>query len=193
MSWWKRSPCSSLISPQFFGTVTAEKAVWLTFVSQISGNSSVALQFPSRIPHSGGFQGSLWLHWLPVGQFSFAQCFIKYWILHEFSYLRAVKYQPWVSPCLSVGTSSGGKQTHCLPGLLPSLTSSLLLTWYVKMEVVFCSVQREDKTECYASQGLTLILTATLVWHNVSRQPSCPRNTESKDTLSIHLRALEPV
>ena len=44
-----------------------ETAVWLTFMSLVDGNSSVALQFPSRIPHSADFPGSLYLlsQWLP--------------------------------------------------------------------------------------------------------------------------------
>ena len=93
-------------------------------------------------------------------------------------------YQPWISPCLSVRTL----QTHYLPSTLPSQSSSLLLTWCVSMEAVFYSVQGEGKTELYASQVLTLVLMTTLVWHNVSRQPSCPRDTENKYTQSNHLK-----
>ena len=33
-----------------------------------------------------------WLQWLPGGQFSFTRCFVKYWVLHELSYSRTVKY-----------------------------------------------------------------------------------------------------
>ena len=33
-----------------------------------------------------------WLQLLPARQFSFAQYFIKHWVLCEFSYLRAIKY-----------------------------------------------------------------------------------------------------
>ena len=58
----------------------AESAAYLTI--WVGGNSSVALQ-----PHIGGFPGSLKLliPWLLRGQFSFAPCFVKHWILYEFS------------------------------------------------------------------------------------------------------------
>ena len=99
------------------------------------------------------------------------------------------KYQPWVSLCLSVGTSSGGKQIHCLPYELSSQSSSFLLAWYVRVEAVFCSVQWEGEIEHYANQ----ILTATLVRHNVGHQHGCPRDTENKDMLCRHLGAKGPV
>ena len=135
-----------------------------------------------------------WLQWLSGGQFSFAQCFIKHLVLHEFSYLKAVKYTSLdFFPYLFVETS-GGKQTCCLLCPLPSESSSLLLTWYVRVEAVFsCSVQQEGETERHASQVLTLVLMATLVWHNVGCQYSCPRVKENKGTLCTHLEALRPV
>ena len=58
-------------------------------------------------------------------------------------------YQLWVSPFLSVGTSPGAK---------------FFITWYVRVEAVFCLVQQEGETECYVSQFLTFVLIATLVW-----------------------------
>ena len=61
------------------------------------------------------------------------------------------------------------------------------------MEAVFCLVQQEGETECYASQILILVLTVTLVRDNVGHQPGCPRDTEQKDTLCTHLGALGPV
>ena len=61
-------------------------------------------------------------------------------------------------------------------------TETSLITWHVRVEAIFCSVQWEDETERYASQVLTLVLTTTLVWH-VSRQPGWPRDTENKNTL----------
>ena len=102
-------------------------------------------------------------------------------------------YQPWVSPCLFVGTFLRGKQTCCLPCPLSSQSYPLLLTLYVRVEVVFCLVQWDGETECYASQVLTLVFMATLVWPNVGHQPSHPRDTENKDTLCTHLGALGPV
>ena len=71
-------------------------------------------------------------------------------------------YQRWISPCLSTGTSPGWKQTCCLPCPLPSQSSPLLLTWYVRVKAVLCSVQ-QGETERYASRVLTFILMATLV------------------------------
>ena len=61
------------------------------------------------------------------------------------------------------------------------------------MEAVSCSVHWEGETECYASQVLTIVVTATIVWHNVGRQPSCPKDTENNDILGTQLGALGPV
>ena len=33
-----------------------------------------------------------WIQWLPSWQFSFTQSFVQHWVFHEFSYLRANKY-----------------------------------------------------------------------------------------------------
>ena len=128
------------------------------------------------------------------GQFSFAQCFVKYWVLHEFYYLRAVKYTSFefLHAYLWELLLEESKPTVFLCSLL-SQSSSLLLTLYVRVEAVFCSVQKERETECYAGQVLTSVLIATLVWHNVGHQPSCPRDTENKDTLCIHLEDQGPV
>ena len=138
-----------------------------------------------------------WLQWMLSGQSNFALCFVKHcktlgpsWVLlfegHQI-------YQLSISPCLSVGTSPGGKQTHYLPCPLPSRSFSLLLTSYLMVEAVFYLVQRESETERYASHVLTLVLTATLVWHNVGRHPSCSRDTESKETLCTYLGAQRPI
>ena len=62
-----------------------------------------------------------------------------------------------------------------------------------KMEAIFWSVQREGENERYASQVLTLVLTVTLIWHNVGRQPGRSKDTENKDTLYTHLGTLESV
>ena len=61
------------------------------------------------------------------------------------------------------------------------------------MEAVFRSVQCEGVTEHYASQVLTLDLSATVVWHNIGRQPNFPRDTENKDTLWSLLEVFGPV
>ena len=67
-------------------SVTAESAVCWTFVPRVSVNSSVALQFLFRILNSGGFSDC------QADTLIFTQCFVKHLVLHEFSYLRAVKY-----------------------------------------------------------------------------------------------------
>ena len=80
--------------------------------------------------------------------------------------------------------------------MLPSLSSQsslLLLTWYIRVEAVFCLVQWEGETKHYVSWVLTLVSMATLIWHNVGCQPGCPRDTENKDTLCTHLEALESI
>ena len=67
--------------------------VWLTFMHWVSGKCSVALQF------SFSYSALRWFprkfvttKWLPGGLFSLAQCIIKNWNIHEFSYLRTIKY-----------------------------------------------------------------------------------------------------
>ena len=71
----------------------------------------------------------------------------------------------------------------------PLLSSSLVLTRYVRVEAVFSSVQQERQTERLVSQILTFVLTATFDRHNVCRQPSVTRNSENKDTLCKQLGA----
>ena len=78
--------------------------------------------------------------------------------------------QPWVSTCLSVGTSPGGKQTRCLPCPLPTQSFSLLQTSYIWWGR--SSVQRDGETERYASHVLTLVLTVTIVIYWLSTEPS---------------------
>ena len=86
-----------------------------TFVLWFDGNSSVALQFPYRIPYSSDFPGSNYrLQRQPGRQFNFIQCFVKHWVLYEFSYLRAVKYTHLEFLHAYLRTSLGGKQTHYL-------------------------------------------------------------------------------
>ena len=191
MSWWKLLPCTLLKSQHFFEKiVTAESAVWLTFVPWVDGNSSISFSYSALRWFSRKFVSTDLSDCQPdsSASFSASSTLGPSWVLllegHQI-------YQPWVSPCLFVGTS-GGKQTRCLPCPFPSLSSSLLI-WYVRVEAVFCAVQWEKETERYASQVLTLVLTATLVWHNFGRQPDCPRDTENKDTLCTHLGALGPV
>ena len=66
----------------------------------------------------------------------------------------------------------------------------ITLNWYVRLDAAFCSVQREDEIERYTRKVLTLVLTVSLAWHNVGRQPGCPIEIEQKDTLCTHLGAL---
>ena len=159
----------------------AENAVWQAFVPWVCGNSSLGLQFTSHILHSGGFL----LQWLPGGQFSFAQCFVKHWVLYELSYFRAVKYtslkllHAYLWELLLEEIKPTAFPFHCFHKVLHNS-----LTWYVSVEAVFCSVQH------YASQVLSLDLMVTLFWHNVGHLPGCPRDTENKDTLCTHLGTL---
>ena len=121
--------------------------IWGTFIDWFGGNSSATLQFLSHILKM--FLQKLGPSWV---------------LLFEGRQI----YQSWVSSCLSVRTS-GGKHTRCLPCPSPSQSSKLLLTRYVSVQAVFCSAQREFETERYASQVVTLVLTATLVWYNAVR------------------------
>ena len=104
-----------------------------------------------------------WLQWLLGRQLSFALCFIKQWVLHE-----DLIWGPSNIPALSFsilirGNFSWRKQISYFPCEMPLPSSSVFLTWYVSVEAVFCLVQQEGETECYASQVLTLVLTVTLV------------------------------
>ena len=47
--------------------------------------------------------------------------------------------------------------------------------------------QQEGETEGYV---VTLVFTATLVWHNVGRQSDCPWDTENNDPLCTQLEVL---
>ena len=155
--------------------------------------TSEILQFLSCIPHSSVFTESLYLltsltAWRTVQLRSvLRQTLGASWVLLVEGFQI---YQPWVSPCLSVGTSVG-KQSHCFTCPLPSQSSSALLrTWYVRLEVEFFSVQRKGETERYARLVLTFVLTATLIGNNVGRQLGCIRDTENKDALYTNLGVL---
>ena len=101
-------------------------------------------------------------------------------------------YQLSVSPFLSGRTSEW--KTNVLPCQSTDFRNTLmLLTWYVRVEAEFCFVQQESETERYASQVLTLVLTATFVWHNVAYLSGCPRDAENKNSLYTHLGDLGPV
>ena len=164
--------------------MTAESVIELTFMLQAGGDSSASLQFSSRIPHSSGFPRKF-----VTTDFSDCQADSSVSLsasLITGSFIKSLIWGPSNIPALSFsmlirGNFSRKKTNCCLPCSLPSQNYSLLLTWYVRVESVFCSVQRENETERYASQDLNRLM-ATLVWYNVVRQPGCTRDTENKDT-----------
>ena len=123
-----------------------------------------------------------WLHQMPGGQFSSLSASLNIGFFMS-SLIWGPLYIPALifSMLLPEGTSER-KQTHCLPLLLPSQCSSLLLTWYVRMKMYLIQF---NETESYASQVLTLVLTATFVWH----QPGCHRD---KYTWCSYLGVLGP-
>ena len=61
------------------------------------------------------------------------------------------------------------------PCSLPSLSSSLILTWYIMVESVFCSVQEKKETEHNASQVLIFVLTPTLIAMILVVSPVVPK------------------
>ena len=62
------------------------------------------------------------------------------------------------------------------PSLSKAFTQFFITPNFVKAESVLCLVKRESDTEYHVSQFLTLVLTDSLVWHNVDRQPTHPRD-----------------
>ena len=163
-------------------SVTAERAVWLKFLPWVGRNSSVVFSF------------LLVFHTLAVSQ-EVCNCPAdsSTWLCTSSnigSFMSSFIYQSWVSPCLSVATS-GAKQTHCLSCSL--LEQSKLAVFPVHCLHKNLPIQWEAECEHYVNQVLTLILTATLVWHNVGYQLDFPRDTKSKNTLCTHLGALGSV
>ena len=62
------------------------------------------------------------------------------------SFMSSIIYQPWFSSCLSMGTSTGGKQTRCFPCPLSSQSSSRVwkqyFVWFnerVKLNIMWAS------------------------------------------------------
>ena len=136
-------------------------AVWRKFVPRVGRNSSVALNF-FLVFHTPVISHKV-CNYLPV---TARQTVQLHSVLFQtlgppwvFLFEGCQIYQPWVSPCLSMETSLEGKQTHCLPCPLPWKSSSLLRTWYVRVEAVFCLVQREGETELLFKPGFNSCLT----------------------------------
>ena len=167
-------------------------SLWLRLAETLQSFFNILLVFRSLVLSQEVC--NYWFQWLAGRQFSFSQCFVKHWVLHEFSYLRDVKYSSldffhsyqWQLLLKEIKPAA-------IPSSLPSQSSSLLLSWYLRMEAVFSSVQRERETERYVSQILTLVLLATLVWHNVGLLPGCLTDTENKITLCTYLGTPGPV
>ena len=113
MSWRKLSPTSFKIllsSLENCPSLTVESAFRLTFVHLFGVNPSVTLLFNFVLVFYSSVVSrevcTFWLQWLQLMRdqcltkhrvkinctFIFTLCFVKHWVLHEFSYLRAVKY-----------------------------------------------------------------------------------------------------
>ena len=74
-------------------SVNVESTIWLTFVPRVNGKLFCSSALSVSSSAFGWFLRKFeWLEWLSNRQFSFTQYFVKHWVLHDFSYLRVVKY-----------------------------------------------------------------------------------------------------